>query len=195
MGCPNDFSPPLGFTGKSPDLVPVYLIPNPDPKNMGGGYNGGRLTIEVPTVADAIPTTLHELFHAFLETKKAEIEAAVAGVPGLDSETLNEGLAYALSPGIVHADSDGADPLVRTVRRQFAENKPLSDTFTRSNRYALSLRPLLQAALGSYCPELAAQRRSTLMRNRLSSSRICSSSGRRCNTPTSRDSGRPIAKP
>jgi hypothetical protein len=135
------------FTGKSPDLVPVYLIPNPDPKNMGGGYNGGRLTIEVPTAADAIPTTLHELFHAFLETKKAEIEAAVAGVPGLDSETLNEGLAYALSPGIVHADSDGADPLVRTVRRQFAENKPLSDTFTRSNRYALSLRPLLQAAL------------------------------------------------
>jgi hypothetical protein len=135
------------FTGTSPDLVAVYLIPDPDANSIGGGYNGGRLTVEVPTAADAIPTTLHELFHVFLKTKEAEIEAAVAGIPGLDSETLNEGLAYAFSPGLVHRGSATADPLASNVRQEFAAGKPLSDKFTGYNRFALSLRPLLQAAL------------------------------------------------
>jgi len=135
------------FTGRCPEVVPVYLIPNPDANNMGGGFNGGRLTVEVPTVADAIPTTLHELFHVFLKTKEAEIEAAVASIAGLDSETLNEGLAYAFSPGLVHSGPAAIDTLVRTVRKEFATGNSLSDQFTRYNRYALSLRPLLQAAL------------------------------------------------
>jgi hypothetical protein len=135
------------FTGKFPDLVPVYLLPNPEAQNMGGGYNGGRLTIEVPTAADAVPTTLHELFHAFLDTRRSDLELAVAGIPGLDAETLNEGLAYAFSPGLVHGGPADGDPLVKTVGEQFADGSPLSDAYTRNNRYALSLRPLLKDAL------------------------------------------------
>jgi hypothetical protein len=135
------------FTGRSPDTVPVYLLPNPDAQNMGGGYNGGRLTIEVPTAADAVPTTLHELFHAFLETRKSDLESAVAGVPGLNAETLNEGLAYAFSPGLVHVGQADEDFLAKTVREQFEAGNPLSDALTRHNRYGLSLRPLLKDAL------------------------------------------------
>jgi hypothetical protein len=71
------------FTGKSPGIVQAYLLPNPDAHSIGGGYNGGRLTVEVPTAADAVPTTLHELFHAFLHTRSSDIESAVAGIQGL----------------------------------------------------------------------------------------------------------------
>jgi hypothetical protein len=135
------------FTGKAPDVVPAYVLPNPDPHNMGGGYNGGRLTIEIPTASDAVPTALHELFHAFLELRRSDIKSAVAGVHGLDAETLNEGLAYAFSPGIVHREPADDDPLSRSVGEDFAAGKPLSDAFTRFNRYALALRPLLKEAL------------------------------------------------
>lgn len=135
------------FTGKSPDVVPVYLLPNPDAQNMGGGYNGDRLTIEIPTAADAVPTALHELFHAFLDTRRSDLESAVAGVPGLDAETLNEGLADAFSPGLVHRGPTDDDPLAKTVGEEFAAGKPSSDAFTRHNRYALALRPLLKDAL------------------------------------------------
>ena len=93
------------FTGKAPDLVPVYLIPDPDAHSMGGGYNGGRLTVEVPTQADAMPTTLHELFHAFLNTRKAEIEAAVSGVPGLDLTRLFHRNAPELPDFVKQGDS------------------------------------------------------------------------------------------
>ena len=135
------------FTGKWPDPVPVYLLPNPDARDMGGGYNGGRLTVEIPTAADAVPTTLHEIFHAFLHTRSRDIDSAVIGIPGLDAETLNEGLAYAFSPGLVHGDPADGDPLAKTVGQHYAEGKPLSDGFTRSNRFGLALRPLLKEAL------------------------------------------------
>ena len=46
--------------------VPVFLLANPDDHNMGGGYNGGRLTLEVPRKSDALPTFFHELMHAFV---------------------------------------------------------------------------------------------------------------------------------
>jgi hypothetical protein len=69
---------------------------------MGGGYNGGKLTLEIPRKRDVYPTVLHELFHAFVETKKAEVETAARSVPSLDFQTLNEALAYAISPGLHH---------------------------------------------------------------------------------------------
>jgi hypothetical protein len=87
------------FIGASPaEAIPFYLIADPDDTNMGGGYNGGKLTLEIPRKRDAYPTVLHELFHAFAELKKDSLKAAIRPVPGLDFETLNEGLAYAVSP-------------------------------------------------------------------------------------------------
>ena len=135
------------FTGKMPDVVPAYLLPNPDPHNIGGGYNGGRLTIEIPTGSDAVPTALHEIFHAFLDLRRSDIESAVAGIQGLDAQTLNEGLAYAFSPGIVHREPADDDPLATSVSEDLADGKPLSDTYARFSRYALALRPLLKEAL------------------------------------------------
>jgi hypothetical protein len=134
------------FVGKSPAKpIPFYLIADPDDTNMGGGYNGGILTLEIPRKRDVYPTVLHELFHAFVETKKDKIEIAVRSVPGLDFQTLNEGLAYAISPGLYHTGD--SDQLQAKVSAYMTKESPLSDSFTRFNYFALALRPLLREAL------------------------------------------------
>jgi hypothetical protein len=133
------------FCGGMKVTVPVYLLANPAERDCGGGYNGGRLTLEVPRGRDAYPMFLHELMHAFLETRRAWLERAVRGVDGLDYMGLNEGIAHALAPGILH--DGGGDPLAERVRRDLAAGKPLSDNSTRFHRLGLALRPLLRDAL------------------------------------------------
>jgi len=134
------------FVGKTPAKpIPFYVLANPDDANMGGGYNGGKLTLEIPRKRDVYPTVLHELFHAFVETKKAEVETAARSVPGLDFQTLNEALAYAISPGLHHTGD--SDQLQAKVSAYIAKGSPLSDSFTRFNFFALALRPLLKEAL------------------------------------------------
>ena len=135
------------FTGGTPGLVPAYLIPNPDKRNIGGGYNGDRLVVEIPTEADAVPTLLHELFHAFIKRRKPDIEVAIRGVTGLDFEIVNEGLAYAFSPGLVHEGLADSDPLAGAFRRDLNANRPFSEDYTRNHLFGLALRPLLKEAL------------------------------------------------
>lgn len=134
------------FCGGSEVTVPVFLLANPSKTDCGGGYNGGRLTWEVPSARDVYPSFLHEVFHVFLCTQRANFEKAVRGVPGLDSMTLNEGMAYALSPGLLHPDM-GSDPLLSEVRSDFMAKKPLTDNYTRFHRLGLAVRPLLRDAL------------------------------------------------
>jgi hypothetical protein len=135
------------FVGRSPAKpIPFYVIADPDDRNMGGGYNGGILTLEIPRKRDVYPTVLHELFHAFLETKKDKIEIAIHSVPGLDFQTLNEGLAYALSPGLQHTGD--SDQLQAQVSAYIAKGALLSDSYTRFSFFALALRPLLKDAMG-----------------------------------------------
>ncbi len=135
------------LTGTKTLRLPVYLMANPDDYDIGGGYNGNRLTLEVPRKTDAFPTFLHEVFHGFLEPRKPALEGAVKGVPGLDSETLNEGLAYALSPGLFHDGGREFDPLRLQVGEDFKGGKRLSEPYTRFNRFGLALRPLLRQSL------------------------------------------------
>jgi hypothetical protein len=135
------------FVGKTPAMpIPFYVIADPDDTNMGGGYNAGKLTLEIPRKRDVYPTVVHELFHAFVDTKRAEVETAAHSVPGLDFQTLNEGLAYAISPGL--QDTGDSDQLQAKVSAYIAKGSPLSDSFTRFNFFALALRPLLKEALG-----------------------------------------------
>jgi len=94
------------------------------------------LTLEIAKSYDMYPTLLHELF---------QIESAAHSVPGLDTETLSEGLAYAYSPGIVHAGD--SDQLLSTVAAFIAQGSSLKDSYARFNLYGLTLRPLLKEAL------------------------------------------------
>jgi hypothetical protein len=126
--------------------VPVHLIANPSDSNLGGGYNGGKLTLEVARERDAYPTFLHELMHAFVNPQRKLLEEARRGVEGLDHTTLNEGIAYALSPGLLFSGSD----LAQQTAGDFAANRTMqSDPYVRFRRYGLALRPLLKEALDS----------------------------------------------
>ncbi len=133
------------FCGYVKVSVPMYLITNPSPNMVGGGYNGKRLTLEIPSNCDAFPSLLHELTHSFLETQRSHFEKAVQNINELDCMTLNEGIAYAISPGLFHVST--GDPLLRRVKEDLLAGKPLSDNYTRFNRFGLALRPLLRKAL------------------------------------------------
>ncbi len=132
--------------GASPD-IPVYLMANPHDRNHGGGFNGDILTLEVPRVRDAYPVFVHEAMHAFLKAQHDRVEAAVAGVEGLNGQTLNEGICHALAPGLLHAEGKGADPLRRSALEGLKRGDSLERSDARYRRYALALRPLLSAAL------------------------------------------------
>lgn len=135
------------FCGGAEPIVPVYPIANPHDRNMGGGYNGGRLTLEVPREYDYFPIFLHELLHAYVNAQKEQVQQAASTIEGLDYETLNEGIAYALAPGLFHPGSDESDPLADEVSADFAAGKGLSDSYVRFRRLGLALRPLLDDAL------------------------------------------------
>ncbi|MBW8035899.1 MAG: hypothetical protein FVQ79_09780 [Planctomycetes bacterium] len=133
------------FVSSDKLTVPIYLLANPHERNCGGGFNGGRLTLEIAKSYDMYPTLLHELFHAFLRTKQEAIDNAARSVPGLDTETLSEGLAYAYNPGIIHAGD--SDQLLSKVSSLMAKGASLKDSYTRFNMYGLALRPLLKESL------------------------------------------------
>ena len=135
------------FVGGATLTVPVFLMANPSRTSIGGGYNGGRLTIEIPTDRDAYPSFCHEVFHAFLEPSRPALARFAATAPGLDVQTLNEGLAYALSPGLIHPKAGPSDPLRDQVARDAAARKPLADEYARFNRFGLALRPGLARAI------------------------------------------------
>ena len=136
------------LVGGAPPVVPVFLLANPSAHDFGGGYNGGRLTIEVPARADAFGTFLHEIFHSFLDLRRDDVERRVEGVDErLDYQTMNEGLAHAISPGLYPVPDEGADPLAQRVRRFEREGMGLDDYPLRVHGYALALRPLVRDVL------------------------------------------------
>ncbi len=136
------------FVGGAQIRIPVFVMANPDEYTCGGGVNGGRLTIEIGRSCDAYPILLHELFHAFVQTKQELIQRAAHAVPGLNVETLGEGLAHAYSPGLFPpANSSQTDQLPTLVAGFRAQGLSLQDARTRFRSYGLALRPLLKDAL------------------------------------------------
>jgi hypothetical protein len=105
---------------------------------------GGRLVVEVP-LADSMGTLLHESLHRLLENQKQRIHSA-ADAAALDATTLNEGIAYALYPGIM-ADIEQGDRLIEQLVRMQLRGTPASDSFLRFHLLAAVLRPSLKTAL------------------------------------------------
>jgi hypothetical protein len=125
--------------------VPLYLIPNPEEGNAGGGFNGGRLVLEVQEQPDPFPTLLHECLHALLWQHKDAIEVAAKSVE-LTWGALNEGIAYALAPGLVDPVNE-SDSLGEALVRSIWRGTPASDSYVQAYAVAIVIRPLLRAAL------------------------------------------------
>jgi hypothetical protein len=124
--------------------VPVFLVANPEDRNGGGGANGGRLVIEVPS-PDTRSILLHEALHFLLLGHQAEIEAA-AKAAGLPANVLNEAVAYAFAPGLTDdgtADDELADEV---VRMQLRGVKP-ADPYLQFNSMAIVIRPVLRQSI------------------------------------------------
>jgi len=126
--------------------IPVFLMASPPPGG-GGGLNGGRMTIELCPGEDAAPTLVHEAVHGFIERKRSLLEECAARTEGLDYQTLNEGIAYAVMPGIFGAGK--SDRLAERVGQDLRGGATLDDSYTRFNRYGLALRPAVREALES----------------------------------------------
>jgi hypothetical protein len=129
---------------EDPPTVMAFLVANPDDRNGGGEANGGRLVFEVPS-PDAIGNLLHESLHRLLESQHAAIKLAAEAV-ALDFTALNEGIAYALYPGIT-ADTEEGDRLIEQLVRMQLRGTPASNRYLQFNLIAAVIRPLLRAAL------------------------------------------------
>lgn len=126
--------------------LPLFLIINPEEGNAGGGFNGGRLVLEIQDRPDPVPTLFHECFHALLWRHKETIEAAAQSA-GIRFGALNEGIAYAFGPGLTDniLESDTiAQSLARALRNR---EKAWPDAYVQAWAVALVIRPVLRAAL------------------------------------------------
>jgi hypothetical protein len=132
-----------------PHSIPLFLVANPDSRGGGGGYNGGVAWVEVGTPDTAKFTLEHEAFHIMLQrrTNDLDLAAATCGA-GMSSHLLQEGIAYALAPGILHPP--GTQPLVSDVEQARANGHPSGDSMVQIERLALSVRPALEAALANH---------------------------------------------
>jgi hypothetical protein len=126
--------------------VPLFLIATTGPHEEGGGYNGGFMQVEVGTGARG--ALIHELFHLVLDRQLPAIAAAARGCGhDLDAQLLDEGMAYALSPGILGSLGSGVDELSAQVEDARKRGVPANDGSLRNHRLGLALRPLLESAL------------------------------------------------
>ncbi|MBS2026958.1 MAG: hypothetical protein JST54_03550 [Deltaproteobacteria bacterium] len=133
------------FWGGSKVDTQLVLVATP-PGGGGGGYAGGRLVVEVDATSSPTYVLEHEGWHAFAEPHDAALHAAATEL-GTDYETVSEGLAYAVAPGIWKPASD-PDQLVHQVAKDAAAHKSFFDEpYVRFNRLGLALRPTLGPAL------------------------------------------------
>jgi hypothetical protein len=127
--------------------VPLFLIPNPEEGNAGGGFNGGRLVLEVQDRPDPLPMLFHECLHALLFRHRDAIESAAKSA-GLSFGALNEGIAYALAPGLTD-NIEESDQLAEALVRSVLRGTPASDSYIQAYAVAVVIRPLLRATLES----------------------------------------------
>jgi hypothetical protein len=140
--------------------VPVFIVANPEERSGGGEANGGRIVVEVPA-PDALGALIHESVHILLAPRAPSIRMA-AEQAGLSFGALNEGIAYAMAPGLTD-DPAKADALAEQLARFVSRGTPASNDYVQSAMVALILRPELRDALAdgrtltSFLPEAAAR--------------------------------------
>ena len=100
--------------------VPLFLVPNPEEGSGGGGYNGEKLVVEIQADPDPLPILFHETLHALLRQHKEAIQVAADSVR-LSWVELNEGLAYAFSPGLI--DPQGPNSLPERLIKKFSKRR------------------------------------------------------------------------
>jgi hypothetical protein len=129
---------------KDPLPLRAVLVPSPAKDQSAGRAMRGTIVIEVSSVDDAALAFFHHLAHAVFSQRRGTIAIAAGKCDeAVDDETLEDGLAYAFAPGLVHPGS--ADVLRELV--DASGGGTLRDPRIRGERLGLALRPELSGAL------------------------------------------------
>jgi len=135
----------IRFTQTTTDVnVPVYLVANSEEGSGGGEANGGRIVVEVPSPSP-MGFLLHESLHVLLEPHLSEIRT-VAESAGIRWQDFNEGIVYALAPGLTD-DPAVVDSLAEQVARYLVRRTPPTDAYAQSYMIASVIRPVLRASI------------------------------------------------
>jgi hypothetical protein len=139
----------LGRFCEVTEALPVRAVLVPTPALPAAAEAEGRvaraaITVEVSAGDDPLVSFFHPLAHAVLLQRRGTI-AMGAGTcdEAVDDETLEDGLAYAFAPGLVH-------PSDRDLLRELTEGdraRPLRDPRVRAERLGLAVRTELSVAL------------------------------------------------
>lgn len=136
------------LVGAAPKRLSVVVVPSPGDGAGGGGANGDAPVIELPAHGDVrleLQVIAHEAVHALLKPRAAELDAAATRCGGgLDSEAVNEALAYATAPGgfAYGPKNEAGDRLAAML----AHDDPHS-RYAAFHRLALGIREPLWTAL------------------------------------------------
>jgi hypothetical protein len=147
--------------------VPVFLVANSEEGSGGGEANGGRVIVEVPS-PNPIGYLLHEALHLLLAPHLDEIKAAGESA-GMRWENLNEGIVYAMAPGLTDNPAE-VDALAEQLARFLARGTPPSDNYAKTYMIAIVIRPVLRASLDAgetlslFLPKAVAKWRSFMPR-------------------------------
>lgn len=124
--------------------APVFLVANSEESSGGGEANGDRIVIEVPA-PDPMGTLLHESLHVLLHPRVNEIKAA-ADSSAIRFQNLNEGIVYAMAPGLTDNPAE-SDRLSAQLARYLERGTPASDNYVQSYMIASVIRPVLRASI------------------------------------------------
>ena len=147
--------------------VPVFLVANSEEGSGGGEANGERIIVEVPS-PNPMGNLLHESLHVLLTPHLDEIKAAAAS-SGIRWENLNEGIVYALAPGLTDNPAE-VDSLAEQVARYLTRGTPATDNYAQSYMIASVIRPALRASIDAgetfplFLPKAVAKWRSFMPR-------------------------------
>jgi len=124
------------------DVLPIY---SPEPTAGGGGFNGGRIALEMPKgrpVQRLVAVLLHEAFHALQDPKEEQLQA-FSTKNGLPPGVVHEALLYAVSPGVSIRRLGGTDPIPEQIARMEKLDISPDDQLYQTRKLALALEPTL----------------------------------------------------
>jgi len=129
---------------KTVTRAPVFLVVNSEETSGGGEGNSNRIIVEVPG-PDSMGVLLHESLHVLLSQHLSQIQAA-GEAAGIRWQDLNDGIVYALAPGLTD-DPKERDGLAEQVGRFVIRGTPASNSYVQINLIAIVIRPVLRTSI------------------------------------------------
>ncbi len=129
------------FFGATAMAIDVLALWSPEPKAGGGGYNGGRIALEMPqdrSLERILAVLLHESLHAFQEAREQRM-TAFADEQGIPYEILHEAVLYAMAPGLRAHRHGLPDPMPGQIKEMEKAGVSPENTLLRIRKLAVAL--------------------------------------------------------